>query len=832
LLRCTTARVAVLNEFEARLWVKSDRPSVQLAARVALPRTTNPKNGAPSTVIVRGGIYNRPGHWQQLILTDVPRLLAAEVRIMRATAGAEIDPREAFVDSIVLVIPGDPQGVEVLTDDLEVDGIRLSKFEVVEQANYVDSTATAANVSNASQVRVESGLLLVNDRPFLPQAVVWQGEPLTFLAERGFNTVQLPGLPTDEQIADAQRLGLWFLPLAPRPENLAREAVGRSNDRILAWLLSDEAVEVDANYAVRWAELIGQRDAVSGRPLVIAPQADWSVACKSAEILAARHPRRTGVSRDGYQQWLTERRNFAPPGTPLWAIYPTQYDNVATDQVAALSGRTQPPPSVDFMELESLVGVACASEVRGFLFQSHSPLTESDVATRARAAQLELINRRLQLIEPWLAGGKVIGRLNSSDSAWSGFVLHVDRARLLVPMRASTMTGADERDKPSPSELVFLVPGVPESSQAYALSPTSMRLLPLDRVAGGTRLSLPATGQAFALITEDPRVLQSLRQRASREGGRFARLERELLALRAALLAENARRLAQLGYRNNLPARASASLDDSLRQLDGQLAGGHWEQACLIGASAESIFAQAVADQRRAVGASQAFESHPLALSYEQLDEYAEFQQTCAGLRGGDNLLYGGDFENLRQMIEFGWKHIRQPLPGRETHVELSAEGAKHGQFCLALHAPAAAVSKSTPGAERMTEWIVSSPVPVEAGQIMEITGWVRVDNKTDNEGDGLHIVDSLGGPELSLSVGQTSGWQPFRLVRVATKPTEVRLSFAHVGTGSAHVDAVMVRVLTSPSPHPLPPPGDTHEATDPNVADQQGPLLSAPQPR
>ena len=42
---------------------------------------------------------------------------------MRATPGASIDSHEAYVDAIVLLVPGNPSGMEVGTDDLAVDGV-------------------------------------------------------------------------------------------------------------------------------------------------------------------------------------------------------------------------------------------------------------------------------------------------------------------------------------------------------------------------------------------------------------------------------------------------------------------------------------------------------------------------------------------------------------------------------------------------------------------------------------------------------------------------------------------------------------------------------------
>ena len=79
-LICPTVPVAVLEELEVRIWVKANRPDIQLAAQVALPRsaTENGKSGA--SAIVRGAKYDRPGHWQQLVLKNVPKQLRRTAR--------------------------------------------------------------------------------------------------------------------------------------------------------------------------------------------------------------------------------------------------------------------------------------------------------------------------------------------------------------------------------------------------------------------------------------------------------------------------------------------------------------------------------------------------------------------------------------------------------------------------------------------------------------------------------------------------------------------------------------------------------------------------------
>jgi hypothetical protein len=126
---------------------------------------------------------------------------------------------------------------------------------------------------------------------------------------------------------------------------------------------------------------------------------------------------------------------------------------------------------------------------------------------------------------------------------------------------------------------------------------------------------------------------------------------------------------------------------------------------------------------------------------------------------------------------------------------------------------------------------IVSPAVPVDQNKLVEISGWVRVDSPFAG-GEGLEIEDSLGGAGLGLMVSQTSGWQPFRLIRAAPEPTQLRLTFALTGPGAAKVDAVMIRTLEQPIARRLPTVGATSTATATNIGPGGAPGLLAPPPR
>ena len=855
LLVCAVQRVAVLDELQIRLWVKAGRPDVQAAVRVVLPRSLDSTRRGPVTAIVRGTIFNRPGQWQELQVANVPKLLAEQVRVMRASPGASIDSHEAFVDAVVLITPGNPSGMEIGTDDLTVDGVLLPNAadagrpvgKTVSPAGRTttpfsqrpiaggrtDGASAQTNIASATKaaaVRLQGTTLVVESKLFLPRVIPWNGEPLQFLSNCGFNIVQLRSTPTPEQSADAERNGLWFLCPPEHPEALARDGLGRESDRVLAWHLQDDALDVDPSYASRWAELVRERDAVFGRPIVIAPGANCVTTSRSADILIARHPRIGLLTPTEYASWLEAYPQRARPGTPLWVNLPTQADEALRRQICAFTHVAASPGGVDTRQLETSVQIACAHGARGFVFQSTSPLSETDEATRRRAVALQLINRRLQLMEPWLAGGKVVDHISSSNGAVNAILLHVDRAGLLVTL-PNEDTAPDkittDRMRPPTTDIVFTVPGVPETSQMFYLSPASMQTLPSHRIAGGTRVTLPAVGTGFVLMTEDPIVIQSLRRRIARDGPKTVQLEHDVAVDRARTFISASQRLAPPGENSQAASRRLATMNQQLAQMDSLLAAGQIEKAHEAAVAVTLSIDRAADEQRKTAGARAIFESDPLIACSDTIPEAAAIRRSIESLRPGDNLLLGGDFEDLAQMTQLGWQHVANPAAGVQSSAQLSAVEPQHGTHCLELNG-ANSTANARPVIVNNLEWIVSPPISVRPNQIVEISGWVRIDSPFA-VGEGLEIGDSLGGTALALVIGDTAGWQPFRMIRVATDQSPLRITFSLAGLGTAKVDAVMVRTLEQPIARRLPP---AQQISVPSAPAATGPVLVAPPTR
>ncbi|HEY2895269.1 MAG TPA: hypothetical protein VGJ16_13685, partial [Pirellulales bacterium] len=475
----------VIGELKASLWVKADRPGVQILARIVLPRSAEPQTGAPITSLVRGADYQHVGQWQQLAIDDFPKLVDRQVRVLRAKFGPQIDAREAFVDLILINAYGGPGATNIWVDDLEVSGIiGPSPDTAVDLAAY-ESTATPND--RAAGARWPSGqgvpkaemkgrALLVAERPFFPRAIDWNGEPLSRLQSLGFNCVRLPQPATAPLAREAAALGLWLIAPPPAARELEAGAaqgalIAADFDAILAWDLGNGFTKKELPAVKRWAELVKAADP-RNRPLLCDPDSDVLNYTRHVDVLlATREPLGTTLALDQYGAWIKQRTQLARGGTPVWVTIQTEIPPRLVEQVAAASGQVAPEMLLEEHQIRNLIHVALASRARGLCFKSRSRLDGNDPASMQRAAVLELINLHLDLIDRWPAGGNFAPSASTNDPHLTGAVIATDRSRVLLPIfappHAQMVTG-----NPAAKDVAFLVPGVPEGYNAFELSPT------------------------------------------------------------------------------------------------------------------------------------------------------------------------------------------------------------------------------------------------------------------------------------------------------------------------------------------------------------------------
>jgi hypothetical protein len=838
-------RAPVIPELTLGVWVRSNRPGLQLAARVVFPRAIDPKTRQPLWTLIVGPKTDQVGRWEQLQIRDLPLVVSRQARVMRSQLRTDVDTHEAYIDHVLLNVYGGPGPTQVWIDDLEATGLVPAAAPPL-TLTAVGSEGGPKRVS----VKLEGSVLLVDGRPFFPRMIQYQGESLEFLRDRGFNAVHFSEPPSRALLAEAARLQLWVVAPPPRPTGLdgdhpaPLEEFGPELDPVLAWDMGSRLTGRELDTTRRWVEQVRRADSQTARPIICEPDVELRAYSRQVDLLTLRRATLgTSFELSDYSAWLRERCRLARPGTPIWTVVETQLPPVLREQWALLGPSGEVPDvaaSCDQMRL--LVYAALAAGTRGICFESQSRLDATDVAARTRALGLELLNIELQVLEPWAAAGSAVSTvpglvLNTqpstgvaprlygaarSDAAHSGTtmptvfqpevsaaVIQTDRAQLLLPIWAAT--GAQYVPGQSAGNGIgFVVPGVPEANGVQEITPGGLRPTRHQRVAGGIRVLLDEFGMtSMVLLSQDPVVLNTVTQRLNQAGPRATQLGRELARKRFDAVSEIDARLAGAGHAAKLSAKWLTASRASLDACEAQLAVNDYLGAYVHARRALRPLNQLERAQwAEAIKVLPAPGASPLAATFATLPAQWQFAKRLETGSWGRNRLEEGVFEDLDRMVFSGWQHFEHPQEGVRTEAELSPDAPNQGHYSLRLAARAVDERAVAGLVETPPVWITSPGVPVAAGGWMRISGSVYVPEAIAGSLDGLMIMDSVGGETLAERVGETSGWRSFTMYRAMPQSGRLSLTIALTGFGEAWVDDVKIE--------PWLPPGTPREVIAP----------------
>jgi hypothetical protein len=800
----------VISEYYASVWLRADRPGLQIVARVVLPRTRHPDTGEPLTTLIRGSDYKRVGSWQLLRVDNLPHALDQHVPVLRSQFGPQVDAREAYVDRVLLNVYGGPGATSVWVDDFEAGGLVAAGPDATlaaatAQGSRLPSPDAAPPVPAMPSVEFKRALV-VGGEPFFPRIIEHRGEPLARLKALGFNCVRVTELPTAALLAEAAHSGMWLIAppppaaqLASRGEATSGVQIGAAFDPVLAWHLGSGLSRRDLEPTRRWAELVRRADARE-RPIVCNADSDLENYTRPPfkVLLAERNTLGTSLEIGQYADWLVERAQLARAFTPLWATIPTQPSARLVEQMRLVSGLRLPVPVWQEAQIRALAHAALASRASGLCFTSETRLDAPDPATRARAAMLELLNLELQLIERWPAAGQFAASATTSDKYTTGAVIETDRSRLMLPIYAPP-GGQFVVGTQSAAVLSFKVAGVPEEDDARELSLVGLRALRSERLTGGTQVVLDDYSRdSLVVFTQDPHAIRNLKVKLDKNGRRAAQLARDLAAAQLGRHDVIAARLAQLGRVIPSEQAARAQAETELRQCDALLntdfvkaydQGRHMLQ--LVRQIERVHWEQATAGAAPLV--------NPLAASFETLPELVRFQSEIAVATRSGNRLGGGDCENLSAMLAAGWKHYLHEQDGIKTintRVDLTPQAAHSGNAGLLLRAEGVDAEHPPRAVETPPVWVTSAPVPLEAGDLVQIQAWVRIDKPITGSVDGLLVIDSLSGQALALRLSATGGWRQVTMYRAAPRSGPMVVTFALAGLGEAAIDDVTVEII------------------------------------
>ncbi len=784
-------RPMVIDELLPSVWVKSDRPGLQIAARVVLPRVTDPRTGRPVSTLVSGSSYTNVGRWQQLRIDEVPRLLARQVRLLRTQLGPNVDGRESYIDAVLLNIYGGPGETNVWIDDLDIAGFVAAGPADGDSA--IGRTAGMTPVqSNRPKIKLVGSVLMADGRAMFPRIIQHQGEPLEFLKRLGFNAVWLSRPPTAEQLSEAKRLGLWLVCTPPR-------SIGPEYDSVMAWDIGRGLTDEHLDATRRWARHVRSADRHCGRPLICMPTSNLRAYSRQVDLLLLdRRPVGASLELADWGTWIRRQPFLARPGTPVWTAVQTQPAPAIRRQLLAADPAADPPDSLSSGQIKLLAYTAIGSGSRGLLFTSHSPLDASDPETLQRAMTLELLNLQLQLIEHWASAGSLQATAEGTEPGVIGAVLRSNRSRLVLPIYSSP--GAQYVPGQSAAGQSLVVPGVPESSNVYNIVPGGLKPLRHKRVTGGMRVALERfglTGQM--LLTQDPLTVAGMTRHMVSAGPRAAELQRHLAAGKLHTVEQVVGRLSgRTATATAAQTQQQLSIaKQELQRADRYLASRDYPAAWLHARRAIcSLRLVERAEWESAVGVLDYPTSIPPAVAFNTLPSYYRWADRIRASRFGPNRLGGGNFEDLRTLIHTGWQHRRCSTTGIQTSADLLPAAAHSGSNGLRLTAVACDPENPPTVVETAPLWITTPNVPVEAGQIVCINGWVQIPKEITGSVDGLMIVDSLSGDALARRIKQTTDWRQFTIYRVAPQSGWMNVSFVLTGIGEVRLDDVMIQPL------------------------------------
>ncbi len=811
LLSHETGYPRVIDELLLTVQLKSNRSGLQLSARVVFPRTTDPRTSQPVVVLVAGSRYTRVGQWQQIRVGDIPRLAAREAS-RQLTPGVTIDQREAYVDRVLLNVCGGPGTTDVWIDDLDISGfvgpqpgtadLQATQARLAEEA-VARRDRTAAEQPARRRVEMAGPVLVADQHPMFPRMVQYQGESLAFLKRLGFNAIWFGELPSDVLLDEAEQLGLWLIcppPGSPEVGNSAAPlaTIGGRYDRVLAWDLGHGLSSEELSSTTHRAQQVRLADSDGQRPLVCRPISALRGYSRQVDaLLVGRSPLGTSLELPEYATWIGRRGRLARPGTPLWTTVQTQPGEAWRRQLAALAPGATPQAHVSSEQIRLLALTSIGAGSRGLLFLSDTSLEGNDWESRYRAAALRLLNLELALVEPLLATGTLAAAVPGNSPNVSVAVVRNKHAQLLLPIWSAP--GAQWVPGQSAGNGVsFVVPGVPESDDAYELTPGGLKPLPHQRVTGGTRITLEEFGLAtMILLTQEPLVVENVTQWSVALGAETARLQRDLAERK---LHHVSRIVEQLPPGSAVPRRLEALLQEAhhtLRRADGYLAARQWRTAyeCARRAMRSTRLVER-GYWEAATGLLDSPARVPTAASFSSLPLHGSWMRRVRSGQWGQSRLVGGDFENLQSMLATGWQHLQHPSPLVQSRADLAANAAHSGAFGLKLSAWAVETDEPVSVVESAPIWITSPEVIVTPGTLVRIHGWIRILQPIGGSVDGVQVFDPFSGQELARRYHRTAGWEEFTLDRVATEPGRVAVTVALTGLGDVWLDDVTIRVL------------------------------------
>jgi hypothetical protein len=836
----------VIPELKATLWVRSERAGVRLYLHVIFPNQKDPRTGDILGTLIEGDEYTRAKGWQQLVCETSDKAMQNQMRLLRASYQPNpLDLRAALIDRVVVVCTLGPGKTEIFLDDLRVGPL----------AALGPTTIDAAPVQRPI-AEIRQGQLEIAGRPRLTIMLIDHGEKLSTFKDLHANTVWIPDVHDQARLTGLREQEIRAAATPPPEVTSAPPVDPESSETALTppsapsayewpeiqmWYLGTRLSSQHREDIVSQIGQLRRLDYRMRRPALADVAEDERYYSRYVPILGtSRHVCGTTFSLKDYKSWLSQRSKLANPGAYLFTWIQTE-PVPATNDWRLTAGLK--PAVIEPEQIRLQVYAAINAGFRGFGFWNRTSLDADGPGALERRLAIAELNLELELIEPLLAAANqtdIAGckiedpRLDPKQKItrkWFDFPQDDSQREREIKQKLAERDTLLKNQKLIPTEtdvavfqgayykLVIVtwlahdaqfVPGTIAANEAKVLIPepsecahfwqvTTTGLHPLKKAKtpGGYQVTLPKLDQtAVILSSPDPLQRDPIEERtmliapasaricidlAKTKLDRVQKIDAELTALghdqpdgRTLLYrAEQFVAHAETAFQQRDYNRAREDAADAM-QLLRTLQYAHWNEAVLSQGvntpllSPYTVCFQTLPDHWRLV---------------ERIGRSADRPQ--------DNLLPSGDFEDPSSVVN-EWIHSQHAVEGVRAQARL-VSSAHQGKLCLQLIAgpvlgidPPVVVPKAPVS-------VTSPPVPVRAGQVLYISGWIRLVSPVTGSLDGVTVHDNLGGMLGALRFRERGGWERFQLLRDVREDADLRLTINLNGMGEVLLDDLKI---------------------------------------
>lgn len=844
----------IINELTVSLWFKSNRRGTRIGVEAVLPHQTDPETGEAARIYLIGDTYTEEGRWQKLKCTTSEALVNQSLGLLRGRSKLrQLDTREMYVERVLVVTRSSSDKVEFLLDDLKLSPIVRPNDEILQ---------TAATL-NKQQIGPIVEFLLdrvqLQGKPMFPRLSRYHGEDLNELKQTGLNVIWAPQFDDYAFLSQLRSHGLWAMATPPRPQAQdgsflpSRDATlipfEEQTAPILFWNLG---TLIPGN---QWKEIrsrVGQiqsADQQFKRPIMADVQGKERQISREVSMIGSS-PRilNSDINLLDYRDILIEKTQIAP-GRFLWTwiqTEPTQANTLWRQTANKLPIVIEP----EQIRLQTYAALSAGCRATGYWTTSRLDDTAVPGSLERKLA-IRQLNLEIDLIEPLLATGTVISHVPFSirqretprigqlgaDFKISG------KDRLLRDERLAEREMQLLREKQTAEELqaaiiqseygtlilpvwyrngaqfvpdqmagndaTIVIPGGNVSASVWEISSTEIRNLDRKRVSGGVQIRIPKFDMtSIILMTSDQGLIANLRKKISGVRALSAKTCVELSRAKLARCEKTNAELVNLGVSQiarldgpSILKRARGLASQAEQSLENQDYHAARMQA------RDSMQLLRILQRSQWHEATRNFSSavtSPYTVAYSTLpDHWRMIEQIGRSSRNIQaNLLRSGEFEDIDTMKVEGWRHVQNPIEGTQAIAELYPRDCKSGNFSLRLLAAPINREEVPVYIEDPLVKVTTPSLDVRSGQILHITGWVKVTAPITGHPEGAALEDSIMGPGGALHWNGRSSWQKIDIIREVPRSEKFTLSMYLYGLGAILFDDLRVIAYTPEPRH------------------------------